>query len=95
MADEQRDIEEFRTSGLLWLVNRSVFHPRGFALAFHYDDDGDFTGWSLLGDGSQPFAFDHDFETKGGMMLKANETLRPHGERLPRDPQAVDRPVEG
>lgn len=43
---------------LLWLVNRVVFHPRGFALAFHYEDDAtEPSGWSLLGDGSEVWTF--------------------------------------
>lgn len=55
-TDEQkvRSFAEFRDSGLLWLVNRVVFHPRGYALAFHFDDEGVVTGWSLLGNGSEP-----------------------------------------
>jgi hypothetical protein len=29
-----RTFGEFRDEGLLWLINTSVFHPRGFAIAF-------------------------------------------------------------
>jgi hypothetical protein len=40
-----------------------VFHPRGFALALHYDEHDDVTrqpigepsGWSVLGDGLEPW----------------------------------------
>lgn len=55
---------EFRTRGLLWLVNAAVFHPRGFALAFEYPPgttDPDHTepvGWQILGDGKEPWYFD-------------------------------------
>jgi hypothetical protein len=38
---------------LLWLVNRSVFHPRGYALA-HDPETGEFL---LYGDGDEPFVF--------------------------------------
>ena len=52
---------EFRDEGLLWLINTSVFHPRGYAIAFVYDDeDTGFknpTGWQLFGDGSEPWQF--------------------------------------
>lgn len=40
--------------GLLWLINRSVFHPRGFALAV--DTAGG--GLTLYGDGSEVWKFD-------------------------------------
>lgn len=43
---------DLRGDGLLWLVNRVVFHPRGFALAV--DGQG---GFSLLGDGSEVWTF--------------------------------------
>lgn len=39
--------------GLLWLVNRCVFHPRGYALAF-FPESGT---WMLLGDGSEPWSY--------------------------------------
>ena len=51
-----------RSEGLLWLINRVVFHPRGFALGLDwpkeaYKEDGTVegepTGWVLLGDGSE------------------------------------------
>src|SRR6266540_984695 len=43
-------------SGLLWLINRVVFHPRGFALSL--DIRGDVaTGWLLQGDGTEPVSF--------------------------------------
>lgn len=41
--------------GILWLINRVIFHPRGFALAV--DKDGNFF---LCGDGTEPHAFHHD-----------------------------------
>ena len=53
-----RPFSALRDSGLLWLINTSVLHPRGFALALHYDDRGsEPTGWSLIGDGSEPWVF--------------------------------------
>jgi hypothetical protein len=54
-----------RESGLLWLLNRAVLHPRGFALALHYDNgiDEEPTGWSLEFAGvGEPWAFDHGIE---------------------------------
>jgi len=52
--------EEFRTNGLLWLINTSVFHPRGFAVGFIYDDEGNLVGWSINGDGTEPWVFADD-----------------------------------
>lgn len=44
---ETLPFDELRHSGILWLINTSIFHPRGMALALHYDDDGNCTGWVL------------------------------------------------
>lgn len=52
-----RPFDELRPTGLLWLINTTVFHPRGYALALHFDDVGACTGWSLLGDGSEAWQF--------------------------------------
>lgn len=32
-----RPFDDLRPSGLLWLINRVVFHPWGMALALHTD----------------------------------------------------------
>lgn len=40
--------------GLLWLINRAVFHPRGFALAV----DAEGGNATVYGDGSQVWSFD-------------------------------------
>jgi hypothetical protein len=53
----QRPFSEMREHGLLWLINKVVFHPRGFALAFDIEDDGTVNGWGLLGDGTEPWSF--------------------------------------
>lgn len=53
-----RPFSELRDTGLLWLVNKAVFHPRGFALALFIDDDGEATGWKLEGDGSEPWRYE-------------------------------------
>lgn len=50
-----RPFADFRPTGLLWLINTTVFHPRGYALAMHFDDAGEATGWSLMGDGTEPW----------------------------------------
>lgn len=56
---DPRPFEDLRPTGLLWLINAAVFHPRGFALALCYDG-GRLAGWRLLGDGSEPWRFEGD-----------------------------------
>lgn len=69
-----RPFQELRDSGLLWLINRTVFHPRGYALAIAYDDD-EAVGWSLLGDGSEPWQYADEVDERDLLRL-AEETLR-------------------
>lgn len=56
-----RPVSEFRQSGVLWALNRHVLHPRGFALALHIENldtpEEVVTGWSLLGNGTEVYAF--------------------------------------
>jgi hypothetical protein len=44
---------DLRSDGLLWLINRCVFHPRGYALG--YDEEQ--RTFCLLGDGTEPWEF--------------------------------------
>ena len=55
---DPRPFSELRDTGLLWLFNRVVFHPRGYALAIHSDAerDGSALGWSIMGDGTEPWS---------------------------------------
>lgn len=61
---EARGWDELRTTGLLWLINTSLLHPRGYALAIGYTDDGKCDGWRIVGDGSEPWQMGCDDETK-------------------------------
>jgi hypothetical protein len=55
--DLGRPLTELRSTGLLWLINRVIFHPRGYALALHYSPDmEEVVGWSLMGDGTEPWS---------------------------------------
>lgn len=55
-------MEELVSSGLLWLINSTVFWPRGFALALEDErvpgqtgpDAHKIAGFLILGDGSEP-----------------------------------------
>lgn len=51
-------LKRFVDDGLLWLVNTTILHPRGYALAVHRDaETKEPLGISLLGDGSEPWYF--------------------------------------
>ena len=68
-ASTTRPFSELREHGLLWLINKAVFHPRGFALAFDVEDDGTVTGWGMKGDGTESWSYVDDPEgahTKDG-----------------------------
>lgn len=66
-TDDQGVPVDLVSSGLLWLINRVVFHPRGFALGV--DDRGAFR---VLGDGTEVWQFEGDEDAK---FLAANKTL--------------------
>lgn len=67
-----RPFAELRESGLLWLINKVVFHPRGFALALSYEA-GELVGWKLLGEGSEPWQFGAEADDEG--FVAAETTL--------------------
>jgi len=64
MSNERliRPWSELMDSGLLWLVNRQVFHPMGFSLSLHLDEHGEPVGWSIIGDGGEICAFPYELE---------------------------------
>ena len=69
------NIEWLRESGLLWLINRQVFHPMGFALALVYVDD-QLVGIQIDGDGKDTWNF-HESVDENDLLAKARETLKP------------------
>lgn len=71
--DGIRPIAELRSSGMLWLINRTVFHPHGLALALVSGTDGDIVGWQLMGDGTQPCWFAP--EDEAALFTAAQATL--------------------
>lgn len=68
---EVRGWDELREAGLLWLINRTVFHPRGFALALVRRGD-QIVGWRLLGDGSEVWSMagpeDDEFQRAAAIL---------------------------
>lgn len=76
-ADPGRPLIELRDSGLLWLINRTVFHPRGYALAL-ITSGGQAAGWDLVGDGSEPWRFADDGHERE-LFERAEATLKAAG----------------
>ncbi|GGZ23357.1 hypothetical protein GCM10010387_15620 [Streptomyces inusitatus] len=67
-----RPLTELPESGLLWLINRSVFHPRGLALALDLDEHGHVHGWQLLQAApGEPFEFTDDVDRAGFQRAEA------------------------
>lgn len=68
-----KDIDP-RESGLLWLINRTTFHPRGYALGLKRSIvDPNAYVFSLKGNGEEPFVFDADLDDE--KFPQAKETL--------------------
>jgi hypothetical protein len=77
MATQPRPFEDMGETGLLWLINTAVLHPRGYALALHYDDDGRATGWSVLsGNGEEAYDFLRADQTKDGSGVDIDAKFR-------------------
>ena len=58
-------------SGILWLINREVFHPRGFALALVSDEKtGEALGWNIQGDGEELWSFPADVDERNFERIK-------------------------
>lgn len=77
---EPRPFAELRDTGLLWLINRTVFHPCGLALALHTDHCGNPTGWNLVrSPDGHPWVFDLDTDADGHARAEATiaATLTP------------------
>lgn len=65
------------TSGLLWLINRAVFHPRGLAMAIEYaEGDPEPRGWSLhAAAAGEPFTFDLPAGVENNLYAAAEELI--------------------
>ena len=72
-----RTFADLRPTGLLWLINASVFHPRGYTLAITFDDAGEAIGWQLLGDGTERWTFDRSMDADIDALFLAVRELMP------------------
>ena len=65
-----RSFRELRDTGILWAINRHIFHPRGLALALEWPaganpDTDEPNGWVMLGDRSEVWAFESSTDDGG------------------------------
>lgn len=68
------DTVDLQEDGILWMINRTIFHPRGFALAITEDK----TDLVLLGDGQEVWNYtkegeDGRFEKFEAMLQRRRE----------------------
>lgn len=56
---------DLENSGLLWMINRFIFHPRGFTFGLVPDEHGNIIGWTVLGDGKTCQRFLPDMDEMG------------------------------
>lgn len=71
IPDSGRPVD-LHDSGLLWLINRCVFHPRGYALGVNGAGQT-----VLLGDGTEPYAFGLQPGVEDDLFARATATLQP------------------
>ncbi len=76
-------------TGVLWMINRVLFHPRGYALAFEYaEGETEPRGWNVQGDGSEPWSFPEEMEL--GKFLQFEQLLT----QAPTNPFSPPAPTE-
>lgn len=57
-----RPFVDLSASGVLWAINRVLFHPRGYAFTIQVDEAGNATGWYIQGDGEEVWTMPEDQE---------------------------------
>lgn len=69
-AVAQNDLAPFdwHEDGVLWLINRVVFHPRGFALTRQRGANPE---WTIQGDGTEVWAFQNGQEDRSFAAVEA------------------------
>ena len=69
--------------GMIWLLNAACLHPRGYATRLHYDGD-EVVGWSVVGDGTEPWSFDPNDAVVDDRFHQLAATLSEAAERWSR-----------
>lgn len=57
IIENQKATQNLVDSGLLWLINAAILHPRGYALTATVGIDGKVKDLYVQGDGSEPWCF--------------------------------------
>lgn len=79
MGDETPELLPFENmssqmagdTGVLWAINKALFHPRGFALTIQIEDDGTASGWFLQGDGTECWSMTEEMDDAGFAAFEA------------------------
>lgn len=61
---DTKSFGDLRERGVLWAINRYIFHPRGFALAYGKDEQGEYFRVFVKGDGAT-VGFEKDSDDEG------------------------------
>lgn len=74
---------DLRDDGVLWAINKAVFHPRGFALAVDTNVDVDTQRLFLMGDGTEPWSYENGidnekFDAFNALLARASAESPPH-----------------
>jgi hypothetical protein len=85
-----RPLTDLRDTGVLWALNKHLFHPQGHALALALDAGGAVIGWNLLGDGTEPWSFAED-EPEASAYAAFLASLRPDPPLPPTRPSTPPR----
>lgn len=93
---------DFRGRGVLWMLNRVVFHPRGFAIGLHWADDVTVEqieanevepiGFSIQGDGKEVWAFGQEPDWSEDAPFAVFEAMLDEARQAPWPPPPA--PVE-
>lgn len=83
-------VVNLQDDGILWAINRTLFHPRGFALAVIPDGKGGAVGFQLLGDGLVPWQYATTAHAPGARTLDP-DALADEADLLARFERALDR----
>lgn len=67
--------EAMSDMGILWLINKEVFHPRGLALGLCIDRTEKVTGWTISGDGGEPWSFPEEVDKEYSARAEATLSI--------------------
>jgi hypothetical protein len=81
-----RSFDDLRDTGLLWAINRYIFHPRGLAMAvcLEHDEDSKVFAWRMMSLLGETFNYDEEADQSGfrkfTQFLQSLEVAHGNGE---------------